>query len=215
MADLKLFDSKAGTSSTVQGSDVIFKAPLRLDLLNEYVIMQRRRARQGTHSCLTRAEVSGTGKKPFRQKGTGNARQGTLRGPHQYHGGVAFGPKPRTYDSALPRKVKREAVRVALSQKSFEKKVVVVDTMDVVSGKTKDASAQLKKMGIESALILGNFTDTTRRSFRNLDGVKTLPVEAINVRDLLAHDFCIMTKEALAWCEANLTGNEREKVKVA
>lgn len=206
MAELKVFDPKTGkSSSNVKGNDQIFKAPLRLDLLNEYVIMQRRAARSGTACTLTRAQVSGTGKKPFRQKGTGNARQGTLRGPHQYHGGVAWGPKPREYYADLNKKVKKEAIRVALSQKNFESKIAIVDSFDVGSGKTKDAVSQLNKFEAKSVLLVGDFSDLTLRAIKNAPHAKALKVTALNVKDVLAHDWLILTKAAFEWCEKNLS----------
>ena len=216
MVDIKTIDTKSGkTAGSVSGSDRIFKAPLRLDLLNEYVIMQRRAARSGTASTLTRAEVSGTGKKPFKQKGTGHARQGTLRGPHQYHGGVAFGPKPREYYSALNRKMKKEAVRVALSQKTFENKLLVTDKFEIESGKTKDALNALKKMNITSALFIGDVSESTLRAVRNLKSVKVLKVGATNVKDILSYEWLILSKAAFEWCEKNLSAPERKKEKAA
>lgn len=215
MSELISFNLDSGKAgSKVSASDVVFKRPLRLDLLNEYVVMQRRRRRQGTASTLTRAEVSGTGKKPFRQKGTGNARQGTLRGPHQYHGGVAFGPKPREYYSSLNKKMKKECLRVALSQKNFEKKLHIIDEFEISSGKTKDL---VKKLGefSKSALILGDFSEKTQLAGRNMKKVNFLKAEALNVEDVLAHDWLLMTKKALEWCESHLTKEESTKARVA
>ncbi len=212
MAELKVFDPKTGkSSSNVKGNDQIFKAPLRLDLLNEYVIMQRRAARSGTACTLTRAQVSGTGKKPFRQKGTGNARQGTLRGPHQYHGGVAWGPKPREYYADMNKKVKKEAIRVALSQKNFEAKIGIVDAFEITSGKTKDAVSQLKKFEAKSVLFVGDFSDLTLRAIKNVPGAKALKMTALNVKDILAHDWLILTKASFEWCEKNLSVKAKAK----
>jgi len=212
MAELKVFDPKTGeSSSNMKGNDQIFKAALRLDLLNEYVIMQRRAARSGTACTLTRAQVSGTGKKPFRQKGTGNARQGTLRGPHQYHGGVAWGPKPREYYADMNKKVKKEAIRVALSQKNFESKIGIVDAFEILSGKTKDAVSQLKKFEAKSVLLVGDFSDSTLRAIENIPGVKALKVVALNVKDVLAHDWLLLTKGAFEWCETNLSVKAKVK----
>lgn len=201
---------KAEGGSKIEASDAIFKLPLRKDILNEYVIMQRRALRQGTHSTKTRAEVAGTGKKPFRQKGTGNARQGSLKGPHQYGGGVAFGPKPRNYEMKLNRKQKKEAIRVALSQKNFEQKLLVVDAFEVASGKTKDAVNLLSAYRAKKLLLVGNFDDMTRRSLQNLQSVRLIPAEALNVRDLLKAEFVLLTKAAFDWIEENFKQEKLE-----
>src|SRR4051812_45433775 len=115
MVELKVLNEKNEAVGKEKAEDLIFKAKFKPSLLHDYVVMQRRAHRSGTHSTKTRAEVSGTGKKPFRQKGTGQARQGTLIGPHQPGGGIAFGPKPRDYTTRLNKKTKLEALRIALS----------------------------------------------------------------------------------------------------
>jgi len=213
MADLRQIDLVSGKAGKdISGSDVIFKQPLRPDLLNDYVVMQRRGLRQGTHSTKTRSEVSGTTKKPFKQKGTGNARQGSLKGPHQYGGGICFGPKPRMYQSRLPKKLKLKAIQVALSQKRFESKLFVVSSFDVASGKTKDAVALLTKISAKSALVVGNFSDATQLACRNLDSIKLLRPEAMNVMDLLKYETCLLTEEALRFIEANLVQVKREQI---
>lgn len=200
MAELKFIDPKSGKEKKgVELDDSILKMPLRKDLLNEYVIMQRRALRQGTHSTKTRTEVSATGKKPFRQKGTGNARQGSLVGPHQIGGGICFGPKPRKYSSKMTKKTKKKAICAALSQKNFEKSLYAIDTFEVSSGKTKDALQALSGLKTESVLLVGNFSEATERSIRNLPRVKILRPGFLNVKDILYYDKCLMTEEALKW----------------
>jgi len=206
---ITLPDTKKASQTEV--SESIFGLSLRKDLLNEYVLMQRRAARQGTHSTKTRSEVAGTTKKPFRQKGTGHARQGSLKGPHQYGGGVAFGPKPREYGMKLNRKQKKETLRVALSEILYKEKLLVTEKFEVASGKTKDATALLKPFFGKKVLLIGEFSEETARSIRNITGVKMLPVTALNVRDLLLSQHIIMTKEALGWIEENMKPESREK----
>lgn len=216
MADLKTIDLKSGKEGkAVSVDDGIFKAEFRPDLLNDYVIMQRRKARRGTHSCLTRAEVSGTGAKPFRQKGTGNARQGSLKGPHQEAGGVAFGPKPRSYETRLNKKTKENAIRSALSQKVFEEKLNVVEQFAVDSGKTRDAAQILRTLGTKSLLVVGEVSEMSRRALRNIPQTKALPVNALNVLDLLRHDRVVLTSEALGWINDNLKPAASRKERAA
>lgn len=199
---IKLPGNKAG--GQVDVTDRVFQIPLRKDLLNDYVIMQRRALRQGTHNTKTRSEVSGTGKKPFRQKGTGNARQGSLKGPHQYGGGVAFGPKPRDYGMKLNRKQKKEALRVALSQRRFDESILVIDSFEVPSGKTKDASKMLEAFVGQKILIIGELSDMTLRSLQNISVVRVIPATAINVKDILYADKILATKEAIQWIDSHL-----------
>ena len=194
--ELRDFNNKVVGKEKVDAD--VFGLPLNKSLLNDFVIMQRRALRQGTHSTKTRAEVSGTGKKPFRQKGTGSARQGTLIGPHQPGGGIAFGPKPREYSSEMNAKAKGKAVCVALSQKRYEGKLFVVDNFEVSSGKTKDAVKKLEVFGGKSFLVIGDANKETSRSVRNLKNCKTLSPVGLNVFDILKHDQVILTRDGLS-----------------
>lgn len=196
--ELKVVNSKNESVGKQSAEDAIFKAPYKPYLLHDYVTMQRRALRQGTHSTLTRAEVSGTGKKPFKQKGTGHARQGTLIGPHQPGGGIAFGPKPRNYASKLNRSTRLEALRGALSQKNFEEKLAIIDGFDVKSAKTKEAAKIFDKFSKKSVLVIGNFSAETLRSVRNIPTCKALAPAGLNVFDILNHDQVLITKESLA-----------------
>lgn len=196
--ELKVVNSKNEVVGKENVDEAIFKTLFRPHLLHDYVVMQRRALRQGTHSTLTRAEVTGTGKKPFKQKGTGHARQGTLIGPHQPGGGIQFGPKPRDYSTKLNAKTKLEAVRCALSQKNFEKKLAIIDSFDIKSGKTKDAMKIFNAFSKKSVLVIGNITPTTLRSVRNIPSCKALAVEGLNVFDILHHDFVLVTKDGLS-----------------
>lgn len=207
MAELPNISLKDGKSSgKTKASDLLFDAPLRADLINEYVIMQRRAMRAGNASTKTRAEVSGTGKKPFRQKGTGNARQGTLRGPHQYHGGICFGPKPREYYSSINRKVKGLTLCSALSHKVHTDSLAVIDGFDISSGKSKDASSALKHFANKKILIIGEFSEASYRAVKNMKNVRLLSPAGLNVYDILNANHVFISKEALAECEKRISG---------
>lgn len=197
MADLKIYNLKNESVGTEKVSDSLIKTKFRPSLLHDYVVMQRRAMRQGTHSTLTRAEVSGTGKKPFRQKGTGNARQGTLIGPHQPGGGIAFGPKPRCYKTRLNRQSKAEAIRLALSQKAKEGKLIVLDDFSVKSGKTKDVAKIFKNFKCNSGLVVGALSPETLRGLRNLQNYKGILPAGVNVYDVLRHEHLFITRDAL------------------
>lgn len=213
MLEIDLIDLKSGKSvKKLSVANDVFGASLRKDLLHSYVVMQGRSARQGTHSTKTRSEVSGTGKKPFRQKGTGNARQGTLIGPHQVGGGIAFGPKPRAYSASLNKKTKQKAICSALSQKRFEEKLAFFKEFDVPSGKTKDAKQLLSKFENDKVLIVGEISDLSLRAIRNLKNVKALNAFALNVRDLLLHDWVLISEAALGQIVDQLSVQSKEKV---
>ncbi len=197
MPELKIVNFKNEVVGKEQADDSVFKTAFKPYLLHDYVVMQRRALRQGTASTKTRAEVSGTGKKPFRQKGTGQARQGTLIGPHQVGGGIAFGPKPRDYETSLNKKTRAEALRVALSQKNFEGKLSLVENFEVSSGKTKDAVKLVSGLKAKSVLIVGAVSAATLRSVRNISTIKALAPAGLNVFDLLKFERVLITKEAL------------------
>lgn len=209
MAELEKF--KAGNkkaSGKQKVEDSIFSRSFRPHLLHEYTVYQGHKARQGTHSTLTRSEVSGTTKKPFRQKGTGNARQGSLKGPSQYGGGRAFAVKPRSYGSSLNKKTRKEGLKEALSQKNYEKNLAMLEGFEISSGKTKDAWKALESFGAKSILIVGHFSPETWRATRNMKEVSLLNSYAMNVRDLLKHEKVFLTEDALAWIDANLKTNK-------
>jgi large subunit ribosomal protein L4 len=213
MVEIDLIDLQTGKSQKkLSVSKEVFGASLRRDLLHSYVVMQGRKARQGTHSTKTRAEVSGTGKKPFRQKGTGNARQGTLIGPHQVGGGIAFGPKPRTYSSSMNKKTKQMAICSALSQKRFEERLAIYKEFEVATGKTRDAKKILSKFENDKVLMVGDFSEMTLRSLRNLKNVKVLSAFAINVRDVLLYDWVLISELALGTVVSQVVPQSKEKV---
>jgi large subunit ribosomal protein L4 len=155
---------------------------------------QRAKARAGTHSTRTVAQVRGTGKKPYRQKGTGNARQGTLRGHHHVGGGRAFGPKPRDYEYAIPKKVKKTALRSALSLRAKEQKVIVLDAFALAAPKlTKQVAAALATLGAGNALVVDGGNALLARGAKNLPKAKWIAPEGLNVYDVLKYETLIIT----------------------
>lgn len=170
-----------------------------LDMVKNYLANQR----QGTQSALTRAEVSGGGKKPWRQKGTGHARQGSTRAPQWRHGGVVFAPKPRDYSYSLNKKVKRLAMKSALSSKVAENDLIVLDAITMNEYKTKTIAAMLKAVGSEkkALIVLPELNEKVIASAANIPGVKTAMVNTLNVYDILNADKFIVVKDAVAQIE--------------
>lgn len=170
-----------------------------LDMVKNYLANQR----QGTQSALTRAEVSGGGRKPWRQKGTGHARQGSTRAPQWRHGGIVFAPKPRDYSYSLNKKVKRLAMKSALSAKVAESDMIVLDAITLNEYKTKTIAAMLKAVGSEkkTLIVLPELNEKVIASAANIPGVKTAMVNTLNVYDILNADKFIVVKDAVAQIE--------------
>lgn len=187
---------------TVDLPDAIFGVEVKTALLWEQVRAQRASRRRGTHATKDRAQVSGTGAKPFRQKGTGNARQGSRRAPQFVGGGVAMGPRPRLYKYRLPRSARRAALKSALSARAKEKNVFVIDKFDCFhdAPRTKEIAAFLGRLGSKSALIVdvaGNGNDNLRLSVRNLPKAKYIAADGLNVYDILDYEKLVLTRAAL------------------
>jgi large subunit ribosomal protein L4 len=179
--------------------DDIFAAPVNEGLMHQALVRQLANARLGTHKTKGRSEVRGGGRKPWRQKGTGRARQGSIRAPQWRGGGTVFGPVPRSYRQKMPRKMRRQALRSALSVKAAESQLVFVDAMALEAPKTREMAAILGKLGVEgSALILLPQRDeAVTRSVRNLPQARTLVAQYLNVRDLLKYDHVLVPLAAL------------------
>ena len=176
----------------------IFEAPVRSDLIHAVVVSQRAAGRRGTHATKNRALVSGGGRKPYRQKGTGNARQGTIRAPQFAGGGVAFGPQPRSYAQRLPKKLRKAALRSALSLRKSEDELTILSGFDLAEPKTKLVAKKLAEMGAEDALIITRERDVNlERAARNLPRVNVLSVAGLNVRDVLLRKHLILVGEAV------------------
>jgi large subunit ribosomal protein L4 len=182
--------------------DAVFGAKVKDYLLWELVKAQQAAKRAGTHSTKTRANVRGGGKKPYKQKGTGNARQGSSRAPNHVGGGVVFGPHPRSYEYTVPKKVKRAALASALSLRAKEKKLVIVDTFTFDAPKTKRMAGILKTLGLTKALVIDEKGNTNLfKSVRNLPRAKVLAPEGLNVFDILNHSDLVIAAGALKQVE--------------
>ena len=189
--------------------DEIFGAKVKDYLLWEMVKAQLAARRAGTHDTKTRANVNGGGKKPYKQKGTGSARQGSTRAPNHVGGGKVFGPHPRSYAYTVPKKVKRAALISALSLRAQEKKVVVVDKLSFEGPKTKKIASILKALGVPSAVVVDDAKNTAiSKSVRNLPKAKFLAPAGLNVYDILNHTGLVITADAVKQIEARVQGAE-------
>ncbi len=192
--------------SEVELRDDIFAAPINEAVMHQALLRQLANARQGTHKVKTRGEVVGGGRKPWRQKGTGRARQGSIRAPHWRGGGVVFGPTPRSYEQKMPRKMRRQALRSALSAKASEAQVRVLDALHMEVPRTKEMMGILSNLGVDSSvlILLPQSDDAILRSVRNLPEVRTLVAQYLNVRDLLKYDYILMPLASLEVIEGIL-----------
>lgn len=179
--------------------EAVFDAPVKPHLLHEVVVMQLNNRRQGTASTKGRSEVSGGGRKPWRQKGTGRARVGTIRSPLWRHGGTVFGPKPKDYFYLVPKAVRKAAMRSALSTKLKDGNLIVLDRLELERPNTKAFKRILTSLGVsgKALFVLSGEDEVARLSARNLPGVKVLPARGLNVYDVLLHRKLILTQEAI------------------
>jgi large subunit ribosomal protein L4 len=190
---------EGAVTGSLELDDAVFGIEPNQDVLHRSVLTYLANQRQGTHSTKTRSEVRGGGRKPYRQKGTGRARQGSIRSAQHVGGGIIFGPKPRSYASKLPKKMRRLAIKSALSAKVADNKLIVVDTLSLPAIKTSRMNEILKNIGANTTTLLVtlNREETIEKSARNLQGVKTALVNTINVFDILKFDACVVTQEAI------------------
>ena len=199
----KVYDMKGAEAGTIELNDGIFAVPVNPIVIHEAVKQYLANQRQGTQSTLTRTEVRGGGRKPWRQKGTGRARQGSIRAPQWTHGGVALGPKPRSYRITMNKKAKRLALKSAVSSKVAAEEFIVVDSLAFDAPKTKkmvEVLAALNAAGKKALIVVdakSDANDIVISSARNIEGVKTLYVNTLNVYDIIKHDVLIMTKDAV------------------
>ena len=203
MPNVKVVNMTGKEVGEIALSDKIFGAEVNGSVLHAAVKTYLANQRQGTQSTLTRTEVSGGGKKPWRQKGTGRARQGSTRAPQWVHGGVALGPKPRDYRYALNKKVRRLAMKSALSTKVLDNNMIVLDALELDTFKTKTIVEMLKALNVEGkALIVTAEADTkVIKSAANIPGIKTAAVNTLNVYDILNYDKFIVVKNAVGKIE--------------
>ena len=198
MPKVALFKQDGSNAGEVELNEAVFGIEPNEHVLHEAVLMQRASMRQGTHAVKNRSEVRGGGRKPWRQKGTGRARQGSIRSPQWVGGGTVFGPTPRSYSYKLPKKVRKLALKSALSSKVKEDSLVVLEGIAMDTPKTKEVISMLQSLNAnEKALIVTAERDEVlEKSANNLQGVKVIPVSEVNVLDLVAHNKLIITKEA-------------------
>ena len=203
MPTVSIYDMKGTQNGTMELSEAVFGIEPNKTVLHSAVVNYLANQRQGTQSTLTRSEVSGGGCKPWRQKGTGHARQGSTRATQWTHGGIALGPKPRDYRYALPKKVRRLAMKSALSSKVAAEEMLVVDGLALEEIKTKTIASMLTALDAECKvlLVLAENDEKIIKSARNIPGVKTALVNTLNVYDILNSDKFIVAKDAVAMIE--------------
>lgn len=203
MPNYSVFDKTGKKVSDIALSDAIFAITPNASAMHLCVIAYLANQRQGTQSTLTRAEVRGGGKKPWRQKGSGRARQGSIRSPQWTHGGIALGPKPREYGKTVNKKVRRLAMKSALSSKVAAEELIVLDSLEMNEIKTKEVVSVLKALetGKKVLIVLPEKNETVYRSARNIKGVKTTLVSTLNVYDILNCDSLVVLKDAVSKIE--------------
>lgn len=203
MPNVQVVDMQGKKVSSVDLADSIFGIEPNAAVMHQMVVCYLANQRQGTQSALTRSEVSGGGRKPWRQKGTGRARQGSTRAPQWYHGGVVFAPKPRDYRLSVNKKVKRLAMKSAFSSKAQAEEIIVIDSIAFDEIKTAKMVEMLKAVGSEkkALIVLPEVDEKVIKSARNITGVKTAQVNELNVYDILNADKLIIAKDALTKIE--------------
>lgn len=203
MPNYSVFDKTGKKVSDIALSDAIFAITPNASAMHLCVVAYLANQRQGTQSTLTRAEVRGGGKKPWRQKGSGRARQGSIRSPQWTHGGIALGPKPREYGKTVNKKVRRLAMKSALSSKVAAEELIVLDSLEMNEIKTKEVVSVLKALetGKKVLIVLPEKNETVYRSARNIKGVKTTLVSTLNVYDILNCDSLVVLKDAVSKIE--------------
>jgi len=205
MPKVAVYNTKKEQVGEIELKDEIFSVPVKPHLLHEVVTMQLARRRAGTVATKGRAEVSGSGRKPWRQKGTGRARVGTRTTPLWRGGGIIFGPKPREYGFKVSKKIRKQALRMALSSKLGDNEMVVLDELALPGIKTKGFVEILKAFGADNALlVIPERDETVERSARNVPSAKVLRAEGLNVYDILRYRHLILTKGALPKIETAL-----------
>ncbi|MGG0719860.1 50S ribosomal protein L4 [Robertmurraya massiliosenegalensis] len=199
MPKVTLFSQAGSQVGEIELNDSIFGIEPNNHVLFEAVVAQRASLRQGTHKTKIRSEVAGGGRKPWRQKGTGRARQGSIRSPQWRGGGTVFGPVPRSYSYKLPKKVRRLAIKSALSSKVVEENILVLESLAFETPKTKDFKGFLNGLSVDSKalIVTADLDENVALSARNIPGVTVVTASGINVLDVLGHDKLIMTKAAV------------------
>ncbi|KYH35179.1 50S ribosomal protein L4 [Clostridium tepidiprofundi DSM 19306] len=202
MPTVAVYNRDAQKVGEINLSDSIFGVEVNKEVMHQVVVAQLANKRQGTQSAKTRSEVRGGGIKPWRQKGTGRARQGSIRAPQWIHGGVVFAPKSRSYRMSIPKKVRRLAMKSALSSKVNEEEIIVLESLEMTEPKTKEVVRMLEAFEANKTLIVvAEKNENVYRSARNIPNVTVLPVNNLNVYDILKYDKFMVTKDAVAKIE--------------
>lgn len=197
--ELQVVNQAGKAVKTVKASDYVFAAPFNEAVVHQALVRQLANARQGNACTKTRGEVSGSSRKLFRQKHTGNARAGSIKNPLRRGGGVTFGPKPRSYRQSMPKKMRRLALRCVLSDKVRHQMITVIDNFDLTDGRTAEMSQLLVNLKLDRKILIATAEPEAKviRAAANLTGVKTLPVHTLNVADILGYRYLLFTKDAL------------------
>lgn len=199
MPKVTVFNVSGAQVGELELADSVFGIEPNVHVMHSAVLLQNAAERQGTHKTKGRSEVRGGGRKPWKQKGTGRARQGSIRSPQWVGGGTVFGPTPRSYGFKLPKKVRRLAIKSALSSKVVAESIIVLDQLAFAAPKTKEFASLLNNLKVDrkALVVTANYEDNVALSARNIPGVKFIAADGINVRDVLVHDKLIITKEAV------------------
>jgi large subunit ribosomal protein L4 len=206
MPKVAVYNVSGSQVGEIELSEGVFGIEPNVHVLHSAVVLQQASLRRGTHKTKGRSEVSGGGRKPWKQKGTGRARQGSIRAPQWKGGGTVFGPTPRSYGFKLPRKVRRLAIKSALSSKVAGGEIVVLDALSLAAPKTKEFAGILNNLKVDrkALVVTAEYDNNAVLSARNIPGVKLVSADGINVTDVLAHDKLIITKDAVAKVEEAL-----------
>jgi len=198
MPKVALYNVSGAQVGEIELADTVFGVEPNVHVMNEAVLMQRASLRAGTHKTKGRSEVRGGGRKPWKQKGTGRARQGSIRSPQWKGGGIVFGPTPRSYSYKLPKKVRRLALKSALSSKVIDNEIIVLDALSIAAPKTKEITALLNNLKVDrkALVVTAEHDENVALSVRNLPNAKFVSAEGINVLDVLGYDKLIITKDA-------------------
>lgn len=202
MPTVGLYSREGQKVGDISLNEKVFGADVNTYAMHQVVVAQLANKRQGTQSAKTRAEVSGGGIKPWRQKGTGRARHGSTRSPQWYHGGVVFAPKPRSYRTSVPKSMRRVAMKSALSSKVRDNEIIVLDELSFDAPKTKEAVKMLNAFEAKKALVVvSESNENIYKSIRNIEGSSVIPVNNLNVYDILKYEKFIITKDAVSKIE--------------
>lgn len=199
MTKITAYKDNGAENGSVDVKDEVFGVEPNNNVVTDAVIMQRASMRQGTHDVKNRSEVRGGGRKPWRQKGTGRARQGSIRSPQWRGGGVVFGPTPRSYSYKLPKKVRRLAIKSVLSSKVIDNNIIVLEDLTLDTAKTKEMAAILKGLSVEkkALIVTADANEAVALSARNIPGVTVVEANGINVLDVVNHEKLLITKAAV------------------